>query len=259
MRDVKSVLLVVCCLFCGGCGGTFWADTVELFRPEGDPNDDVISAAYEATRLKESSAADVLVRLYLPAYEQLSQSKSVIASTGQKKKGYKRWLKMVAFDENELAARRKYLLIVDEKPKFLFVEPWANLRFNCEMVLGPDVLDEPYSNENARRIAVAKQVLENVRRDMDEVGQDNKAAEVCGMLINQALETVVVQLDSSPVLAGKLSEPEGLAFEHISFDKGKIRMQIDGDIVAVELKLGSILKKRLEWTGRSLKYKRQEH
>ena len=247
---------MVCCLFCGGCGDTFWGYTYEFFRPEGDPNDDVISAAYEATRLKESSAADVLVWIYLPAYEQLSQSKSVIASTGQKKKGYKRWLKMVAFDENELAARRKYLLIVDEKPKFLFAEPWANLRFNCEMVLGRDVLDEPYSDENARRIAVLKQVLENVRKDMDDIGQDSKAAEVCGMLINQALETVVVQLDSSPVLAGKLSEPEGLLFEHISFDKGKIRMQIGGDIVDVELKLGSILKKRLEWTGKSLKYKR---
>jgi hypothetical protein len=54
----------------------------------------------------------------------ISQSKSIIAAVGQSKKGYKTWFDMVAFDESELTARRKYVYIADERPKQLFVEPW---------------------------------------------------------------------------------------------------------------------------------------
>jgi len=256
LKRIQFFALIVCCQFCFGCQGTFWGDAVGFFRPEPEPNDTVISAGYESTFLKQSSSSDVLIRVFLPQYELLSQSTSVIATTGQSKKGYKRWLKMVAFDEDRLTATRKYLLIVDERPKSLFVEPWANLRFNSEMVLAEEVLDEPYSNDSARRIAILRHILENVRSDFDEIGLDNKTAMVCGMLINQALETVVVQLDSSPVLAGRLSEPEGFSFEHINFDKGKMWMRIKGDVATVEIQLGSILKKRIEWTGKSFKYER---
>jgi len=248
------LLFFIC--FCGGCRGTFWGHTFELFRPEVEPNDVAIKSGYDRVLLRKSSSADVLSVLSLPDYELLSQSSSVIASTGQKKKGYKNWLKMVAFDEDELTARRKYFLMVDERPRFLFVEPWADLRFNSEMLIGRDVLDEPYSSENARRIAVLKRVIENTHRDIGEVSQDSQTANVCGMLINQALESVLVKLESSNVLASRLDEPEGLSFEHINLDRGKIMMFIRGDFVNVDVKLGSILKKRLEWTGRRLKYRR---
>jgi len=258
LKIFKFLLLLICCQVCAGCGGTFWSDAVELFRPEGEPNDSVISYGYDATRLQQSSSADVLVWIYLPAYEKISQSSSVIASAGQKKKGYKSWLKMVAFDADELTARRKYLLIVDERPKFLFAEPWASLVFNCEMALALDVLDEPYSNENERRIAILKRVQENARKDVEQVRLDNSTVDVCGMLINQVLEAVLVRLESSPVLASELTEPEGLSFEHINLDKGKIRAVFDGEMANVQIKLGSVLKKRVEWTGRSFKYRRAD-
>jgi len=230
---------------------------VEYLSPEEPPYKEQLSESYYRTKLKQSSSADVLAAI-APAPPEgvpertaadwgetqlLSRSKSVIASSGQKKKGHEIWLNMVAFDENELAARRKYFFLVDERPKVLFVEPRENLSFDCEMVLEPDVLDEPYANDNAKRIAVLRRVLANVRRDVDEVAGDNKTAGICGMLINQALETVLVRLDSSPVSALKLSESEGLQFSHISFDKGKIRMALEDDIVTVRMRLGSLVYK----------------
>jgi hypothetical protein len=214
---------------------------VDFFAPEQPPYDRQILASYDMTRLKESSSADVLAIICMPKYELLSQSKSVIASQGQNKKGYKSWFAMVAFDEDDLRARRKYLLLVDEKAKGLLLWPRRKLIFDSEMVLEAKVLDEPYANENARRIAILRQVKENIRRDIDEVAPDNKRLGVCGMLINQTLGTVLQRLDESPVLASKLSDAEGFGFDHITFGRGNIVMNVTDDIVKVDVRLGSFV------------------
>ena len=223
--------------------GCVAVDVAEFFTPAGPPDCNEAYEGYYKTELKTSNSADVLTMINLPEYELLSQSKSVVASVGQKKKGYKTWFKMVAFDENEMTARRKYFFVVDERPKALFVEPWEGVRFDSEVVLESEVLDEPYADENARRIAILRWVLENFRKDIDEVEQDNKTLAISGMLVNQAFEAVLVKLDSSPALATELSDEGGLGFEHISFDKGKIRMVIADDIVSIKIRLGSFTKK----------------
>jgi len=227
-------LLITFCLFCG-------CSVVEYFQPEGPPSYEQIYAAYDSTSLNMSNAADVLSSINLPEYELLSQSKRVVASAGQKKKGYKSWFNMVAFDENDSTAKRKYLLVVDEKPKILFVSPMENLSFDCEMVIESEVLDKPYADERTRRIAVLKGVLENFRSDIAEVSQENKTLDNSGMMVNQALGTVLVKLDSSPALASRLHEPAGLLFDHVSFGKGKIQMVVTYDIVAVKIRLGSLV------------------
>jgi hypothetical protein len=119
---VTRLLVLICCSFLCGCA------VLEFVTPEGSPSNEEISESYYQTELKKSDAADVLGTIHKPEYELLSQSKRVVASSGQKKKGYKTWFNMVAFDENGLTARRKYLFIVDERPKLLFVEPWEGLR-----------------------------------------------------------------------------------------------------------------------------------
>ena len=231
-----SFQLLVVFGFCG-------CSVVEYFQPEGPPSYQQIYAAYDSTSLNMSSAADVLGAINLPEYELLSQSKRVVASAGQKKKGYKSWFNMVAFDENDSTAKRKYLLVVDEKPKILFVSPRGNLSFDCEMVIESEVLDKPYADERTRRIAVLKSVLESFRSDIAEVGQDNKMLNESGMMVNQALGTVLVKLDSSPALASRLHEPAGLLFDHVSFGKGKIQMVVTYDIVTVKIRLGSLVRK----------------
>jgi hypothetical protein len=213
---------------------------VEYLTPEKPSrHNEQITECCRQIKLKTSTSADVLAIIHGREYELLSQSKNVIVSSGQKKEGYKNWFVMVAFDENELTARRKYLFIADEKPKVLFVSPREGLIFDCEMVIGNDVLNKPYSNENARRIAILRQVQENAGKDADEVSKDNKTIAICGMLINQALETVLVKLDESPALAARLNEPNGIKFEHTSFDKGKIQMVVTDDTASVKMKLGS--------------------
>ena len=244
MRVAKLLALIGCCsLCCFGLYGCVFMDMGEFAMPSGPPSDRDIPKGYNQVELRQSSAADVLDIIHISEHELLSQSKSVVASQGQKKRKHKVWFKMVAFDENELTARRKYLFIEDERPKFLFTEPWAGFGFDSEMVLEGEVLSKPYSNENARRIAILKQVLENFRKDIDEVGLDNKKLATSGMMVNQALEAILVKLDSLPSLAARLNEPAGVEFDHISLNKGKIQMVVVGDVVTVKMRLGSFVHK----------------
>jgi len=230
------LLVVGCCLSLCGCA------VLDFVKPDSPPYYRQLWETYNHIKLEESTAADVLSIIRSSEYELLSQSKSVIASLGQKKKTYHTWLNMVVFDENKLTAKRKYLLVINEKPKILFAEPWEGLTYDCEMELEPEVLDEPYSNENARRITILKQVRKNAREDIAEVSSDNKMVDICGMVINQALEAVLVKLDRSPAAASKLNEPAGVKFEHIGFNKGKIQMVVEDDIVTVKIMLGSFVR-----------------
>ena len=232
------ILMLLCCsVVCfSGCATL---DVLEFINPEKGPSDEVVSRNYYRIVLKETDTAEALDEIYLPDYELLSQSKSVIASAGQKKEGYKLWFKMVAFDEDTLTAQRRYLLIEDEKPKILFREPWMGFEFKCRVVIPKDVLEKPYNSENARRVAIFRQVLKSFREDISRVELDNKQLAICGMLVNQAMEAVLLKLDKSPAEASKLHEPEGVEFDHLSLDKGRVLMTIWDDIASVKIKLGS--------------------
>lgn len=234
---VTKLLAVLC--FCALCSCSV-GEQFDL----ASPSNKELSASYHQTKLKESSSADVLAVIAKPKYELLSQSKSVVASQGLKKKGHKLWFNMVAFDENLTTAKRKCFFVVDEKAESLLLWPKRKLVFDCEMVLEAKVLDEPYANENARRIAILRQVADHIRRDTGELAPDNKMIGICGMLINQTLGTVLQKLDESPSLASKLSDDKGFGFDHITLGKGNIVMNVTDDIVGVKVRSGSYV-----WSG----------
>jgi len=233
LRDIKLTALLC---FCVVCGCSYVEMQVRSVLP---PYED--ASIYRRIQLKESTSADVLTDITKLDSELLSQSKSVVASQGMKKKTHKLWLTLVAFDENELTVKRKSFFIVDEKAESVPLVPRRKLELDIEMVLDSEVLDEPYANENARRIAILRSVLEDSRRDVDEVAPDNKMIVVCGGLINQTLTTVLQKLEESPVLASKLSKSGGLGFDHITIGKGTIVMNVTDDIVKIKVRSGSFV------------------
>ena len=193
MKLAKLALIFICsmALWLSGCNVAL--ETVEFVNPERPPDSNQAYDGYHSLVLNQSTSGEALLAINVPDYELLSQSKNVIASFGTKKKknkdDYKAWFKMVAFDEQSLAVQRKYLFINDERPKYLFNSTWPTAVFDCLMVMQPDVLEKPYNNDNARRIAVLQQVLENFRGDIIEVRMDNNQLATRGMMINQTLET----------------------------------------------------------------------
>ena len=235
-RAIRLLIMVVCGMLTG-------CYVVDFARPEGKPSNQWVYDIYRQIEIKRSNAADVLMLFGTPDFALLSQSKSAVVLAGQKKKGYKMWFDMVSFEENALIANRKYVFISDEKPRQLFVEPWEGVYFDCQMVLPKKILDEPYANENSRRIAILEQVGENARTDTADVGIDNRDIVICGMIIGQALDKAGVEFDDSPALASRLSEPKGFEFQHPGYKTGRLFMNIDGDVVMLKLRLGSFAKK----------------
>jgi len=214
-----------------------------------------LSAPYDQIKIKQSVIHDAVPKIQRlqdelgPGFaeaELISHSENVVVSLGQSKDGFKTWFNMVTFQENELNALRKYFFIIDDKARSFQLSPSRGLRFDCEMVIGEEMLAEPGTTENARRIAMLRNVLGNfhkdiveLRNDTDAPDQENKMLDICRMLINQAFEVILRELDSSPVLATRLSKASGVEFNHINFDKGKIQMVVRGDIVVVKIRLGA--------------------
>ena len=216
-----------------------------------------LSAPYDQITLKKSLTLDALPKIrrsqsesgsLLAETETVSHSDRVVASLGQSQDDSRTWFNMVTFHEYRLNVIRKYFFAVDDRAGSLRARPRRGLRFDCEMVLGNEVLGESYTSENARRIAILRYVLAQMRKDIKELGDDvdvpdqyNKMLDVCGMLINQTFEMVLVKLDSSPVLAMRLSEAGGAEFDHINFNKGTVRMVVADDTVAVQIRFGSFV------------------
>ena len=218
---------------------------MEYLRPGNLSYDDAgLSATYDQTIINKSMTLDVLPRIQASKNELLSQSESVVASLGQDKNGYKTWFNMVAFHEYSLTAIRKYFFVVDEKGR---ARPGQSLRFDCQMALAKDLPGRDRTAENTRQIAILRRVLDNLRKDIGELGENidapgrvNGTLDVCKMLIQQVLDTILLKLEDSPGLATKLSDPAGVEFDHLSFDKGKIRMVVENDIATVKIRLGAI-------------------
>ncbi len=232
-----------------GCSDEFSGRRPSVF------SQDELYEPYRQIMLKKSLTIDALPKMQrfqsergplLGGIEMLSQGQSIAASLGQGKDGRQTWFNMVTFDEYELDVIRKYFFVVDEEAARFPARFRQGLRFDCEMVLDEEILAESYTSENARRIAILRRVAENLRGDIAELAadanspnQDNKMLSVCGMLLNQTLEMILVKLDASPVLAMKLSESPGVVFDHINFGEGRVLMVVVDDMVGVQLRIGA--------------------
>ena len=218
-----------------------------------------LSAPYDRITLKKSLTLDALPKIrrfqdeqgsLLAGIETVSHSDRVVASLGQTPDGYSTWFNMVTFHEFRLNVIRKYFFAVDDRAGNLRIRSRRGLRFDCEMVLGKEMLDKSYTSENARQIAILRCVLDSIRKDIKELGDDvdvpgqyNQKLDICGMLINQMFETVLVKLEASPVLAMRLSRAGGAEFDHINFNKGTVRMVVADDAVAVKARFGAFVDK----------------
>jgi hypothetical protein len=243
--------------------GLYGCSVLKYVPPEKLPYEK-LSAGYNRTKLRTSSTLDVLNMFRSPDYrlnpryvgvQMLSQSDTIVASSGRSKDGYKTWFCLVVFDEHRMTANRKYFFYTDEKailspskPKYYMIPPKQGLIFNGELVLQPDLLTKPFATEEAEQLAILRQISESLQKDVAELcadsgefSQGNNILVVSAAMLNQVFRSALLELDESPVLATKLSEEKGVEFDHISFGKGRIRMIVRGDIVTVKIKLGFLM------------------
>jgi len=235
-------LVCLCCL----CGCSLTSPQAWV-QPKDHLYDKDLSTAYDQTRIKKSLTLDVLPRIGQLKNELLIQSDSVVASLGRSKAGYKTWFTMVAFHEYELSVIRKYFFVVDEKvEKRMTKEP--GFRFDCEMLLDKEDLEKTGGEKKINEIALLERMRDNLDRDVSELAGDTdhqRAAEsrldINVLLIKQVFETILRGLERSPVLAAKISDPNGIAFDHINFGQGKVRVWTEGKVAVLKIRLGALL------------------
>ena len=231
--DIAKLLPVFCLCVLAGCVQIRESTSFITRRGERPAFEN-----YDKIVVNQSSAASVLAAIGGPGNELLSQSRTVVASQGQRSWGNVFWVSIVAFDENELVAKRKYLILVDQTLRNVFLERRTGMALQSQMALDAEILAQPFANANARRIEIVRQLSAKLSKDRAEVAADNEVIDTAAIMVNQALSAVLVKLDSSPVLAAKLSEPAGLEFEHISLGRGRARMVLSDDIAALNVNIG---------------------
>ena len=225
--NIKRVCLNVALtavLFVSGCGVP-----VESYQPIFD--------RYYSTTLKLSTSADVLAMVQDPDTEMLSQSDSVVAAWGVRgKKDRTHWFNMVAFDEDQMNAVRKYGFILKELKPGWNRMPKPALRLDAAYVMDTEVLDAAYVNNNEKLIEVLRAAQTKFDDDARELTFDSKSFRNSTIMVQQAFKSVLYKLSHSPAYAAKLPLYEGLVFDHPILGESYIRMVIDGDIVKVKIK-----------------------
>ena len=222
------VTMLLACVVLAGCQ-----------QPQRTASPNELYGRYNQTTLKLSNSSDVLAVISDREIELLSQSQNVVASWGSDKKAVKLWFNAAAFDEEELTAVRKYCFWVNEKARGYFVVPAEKVWFEAELVLDEDMLEEPYADANARRVAILKGLLTRFSEDMAQITADSRALKSAAMTVEQIINNITLSvLEISPALAVKLPDAEGLEFDHMQFGPGKIRMTEEAGIIRLRIKIG---------------------
>ena len=194
---------------------------------------------YYSTTLKLSTSADVLAMVQEPETELLSQSESVVAAWGvEGKKDRTHWFNMVAFDEEQMNAVRKYGFILEERHWWWNSPPAPALRLDAAMVMDPEILEAAYASKNEKQVEVLKAVKKAFTVDAQELTFDSRSLLNSTDMVKQALKSVLTKLDHSPAYADKLPLYEGVAFDHPTLGESYIRMLIEGDVVKIKIKCG---------------------
>ena len=235
MSNKKSlvVLLIVLCamLLTTGC---------QVLRPT--KYEDVFERYY-LTTLNISNSSDVISAIHDDeGAELVSQSEGVVVSWGEKKNTSVIWFNAIAFNEDDMTATRKYGFVVDEKAKSYYVRSVLNMRFDAELIMDPAVLDAPYVNTNARRIAVMREVQKKFDLDTIQVVGDSQVLDSSSAMIKQVFKRVLYQLGHSPALAARMNKLSGMKFDHMNFGAGRIRLLIEGNVVKLKFKVGSYVR-----------------
>jgi hypothetical protein len=221
-----SVLLLSSCVVLCGC--------------EQLPISETLFWSYNQTKIGQTNSAQELTYIQMSQMTLLSKSDTVIASWGQAKDGYQQWLNVTVFDEATGLTVRKYFFFVDEKAHHIpFLHPKWTTQFNGQLIMDKAVLEKPYASQNARSIAIVKEVQKQFADDIAKVSGDNKNIATCQMVVNESFEQLQLLFADSPEWASKLDTPEGVTFDHRSHDKGTIHLRETNGIIDIAIQTGS--------------------
>jgi len=219
-----------------------------------------LAGPYRHTQLKTSTTLDALSAFDVPDYrldpnaagpQLVNQSAAMVAVSGRSTDGFKTWVTLIAFDEHQMTARRKYFFCVDEQAITAptargqrLIPPRKGLIFDAELVLSPEIQTTPYATEEARQLAIVHWLMERFAEDVrslvgtsGESTQANELISLSGMMMNQVFDGLRIELDKSPGLARSLTGRKGVAFPHINMNEGRLRLTTASGVTTATLRV----------------------
>ena len=219
-----------------------------------------LAVPYNSTQIKTSTTLEVLNVARSPAYQfkrgeaeelLLTQSDTIVAFSGRSNDSRKSWLDMIVFDEYRLTATRKYFFAVDERAERApttrtryLIPPRRGILFDCQFVVDPEILTTPYATEEAQKIATIRWLAGQFKTDVtaligasDDPARGSSLVPISGMMVNQTLAGLLVELDKSPGLAQNLGDDRGVQFPHIALGNGRVQMLLQDDIATMRIRV----------------------
>jgi hypothetical protein len=219
---------------------------------------DKLSADYRQTPLQRSTTLDVMRTVEASQADLdrtragrhlVTQTDTIVASSGQTPEGFKSWFSLFAFDPGTLTATRKYFLCIDEKTS---VSPTGTRRclfparrtlvFDSEVILSDGPVEG--ETEEARRITTIRRITRLLREDVQCATNNppstasNATLSACGALMNQVFRDALLELDRYPALARRLDSDQGMPFSHTSLDGGRIRLTMSNGVAVTQVEVG---------------------
>jgi len=219
-----------------------------------------LATPYRQTRLMGSNTLDVLALTESPEYQftpeaidmqLLSQSDRIVALSGRTADKLKTWVNLIAFDERRMAASRKYFFYSDENAAngaidatLHLLDRRKGLYFDAQLVLDKSIRSTPYATEEARQTAIVRWLAGRFQQDVrdlthneDQSVHADELVTLAGWMMNQTFEGVLTALRRSPGLARNLTDARGAPFDHVSLDRGRIRVVVVNDVVTVKVRV----------------------
>lgn len=251
---ILSSLMVLCL----GLGLSGCSSTGGFLSPDALSYQE-LSSLYHETSLEHSNSLSLLRRMKAVQAQVdskkverqiVTQSATVIAASGRSRKGGKNWFTLVAFDKYSNTALRKYFFYMDEKagvsptgPKRYLIPARTVLVFDTEIQI-TDVLASPHVSEEQRKISVVKYLAQQLQRDIKQLSEEGDRMQgadivgVNGMFMNQVLRDALNELRKFPVLTRQLHSTEGVEFENMNLESGRLQLEISGNYAFARVELG---------------------
>jgi hypothetical protein len=234
-KNIIITAVIIAAYLSGGCA--YFQEPKERLSFEEKPYTSQLPENYHKIEVNKSSSAEVLSVIHREDKEFLSQSESIIASSGVRKKGSQLWYSLIAFDEESLLVSRKYFMAADEKSHHLFAED-QKFFFDAVLSTPQEIMNEPYPDNNTRKLELIKYIDDQFSEDSLALVPDSKTFHSGVLMTKQTLNTLVNKFEASPAQLANIHKPEGLPFDHMNFDGGRVRMLVDNELLRLRIKVG---------------------
>ncbi len=226
---------IFCAITLLGCG--YFEEPKDRLSIEPGPWTADLPNNYYKVTINESTSVEVLAYLSRSEKEKASQTENAVVTFGDKKSGHQLWFALVMFDDQSAVARRKYFFHTDEKSYHINAED-QKLYFDVVADLPEATAYQNYTSEDVRNIEIFQALHQQFKDDIRDLKGEHKNLESMSLMVYEVLNDLQYTFDASPTMVRELVDDDGIDYDHMNYDDGKVRMVVEDSVVKFRVLVG---------------------